>query len=140
VFPSGDLVAARRGSGAPSAVSASIMAPSAPLVRALMPAVTALFSWRPARDFARRRLAAVKIPPAQGPAKPSWSHARVEWEGGEVREGWLRAGDAMAFTAAAAAAVAVRIARGEGPPGAHTPAALYGTELAIDAGGAFHLD
>jgi short subunit dehydrogenase-like uncharacterized protein len=139
LFPSGDLEAARRASGAPSAISASIMAPSAPLARALMPAASALFSWAPARSFATRRIGAIKIAPHQGPGKPSWSHARVNWADGDAREGWLRAGDAADFTAAAAAAVAFRVARGEGRPGAYTPGALYGPELAVEAGGAFVL-
>ncbi len=137
LFPSGDLEAARRASGAPSAVSASTMAPAAPMVRALMPAVSALFAWQPLRAFATRRLAAVRVGPATGSPRPSWSHARVEWADGEVREGWLRAGDGMDFTARAAAEVCLRLAHGEGRPGAYMPGALFGPELAVAAGGAF---
>jgi hypothetical protein len=43
----------------------------------------------------------------------------------------------MDFTVAAAAEVAARLARGEGRPGAYTPGALFGPDLAEAAGGAF---
>jgi hypothetical protein len=38
-----------------------------------------------------------------------------------MREGWLRAGEAMAFTNAVTTAVALRLAGNEGRPGAYTP-------------------
>ena len=143
-MPTGDLEAAHRASGAPSAVAASSMAPSAPLIRALMPALTpilaALFSLRVVRELAIRRLAAVNIPPTFGEARHSWSHARVGWADGTVREGWLRIGDAADFTAKVAAEVALRLSRGEGRPGAWTPGALFGPELAEQAGGTFFVD
>jgi hypothetical protein len=43
----------------------------------------------------------------------------------------------MDFTIAVASEVAMRLARGEGRPGAFTPGELFGTELAIAAGGTF---
>jgi hypothetical protein len=46
----------------------------------------------------------------------------------------------MAFTAAAAADVVLRLARDEGCPGAYTPGALFGPDLAIRAGGELLLD
>jgi hypothetical protein len=136
LFPSGDLEAARRASGAPSAVSASTMAPSGALVRALLPAPSAVFASHAVRAFATRRLAGVKLEAAKA-ARPSWSHARVEWADGTVREGWLRAADAMDFTVRAAAEACIRLARGDGSPGAHTPGALFGPDLALAAGGTF---
>jgi hypothetical protein len=39
-----------------------------------------------------------------------------------------------------AAATATRLARGEGKPGAHTPAAGFGPDLATAAGGTLVLD
>ena len=138
-MPTGDLEAARRASGAPTVVSASNMAPGARLARALMSAAPLLFALRPVREFAKRRLAKVNVPAAEGPAKHSWAHAEVRWSDGSVREGWLRAGDAMNFTTAVASAVAHRLARDEGRPGAFTPGALFGPDLAVEAGGTFIL-
>jgi hypothetical protein len=116
------------------------MAPSSPIVRALMPAVAALFSLRPVREFVKRRIANIDVAPATGGRRHSWAHARVQWADGSVREGWLRAGEGMSFTAKIAAEVAFRLARNEGPPGAYTPGALFGPELAVTAGGEFILD
>ncbi len=135
-MPTGDLEAARRASGASSAVAASSMAPSTPLARFAMSAVAPLFGLRVLRDFAQRRLARVHIePPAQ--KRDSWGHARVQWSDGRVREGWLRAGEAMAFTNAVTTAVTLRLAGDEGRPGAYTPGALFGPDLAVQAGGQF---
>jgi hypothetical protein len=61
----------------------------------------------------------------------------VTWPDGEVREGWLRAPEAMAFTTRVLAEVALRLARGDGRPGAYTPGALFGPELAEAAGAQF---
>jgi hypothetical protein len=61
----------------------------------------------------------------------------VKWSDGTEREGCLRVGDAMDFTCAAAAEVAQRLLRGDGRAGAHTPCALFGTGLAVAAGGEF---
>jgi hypothetical protein len=57
----------------------------------------------------------------------------VTWPDGTSREGWLRAGDGMDYSAS----VAARLARGEGKPGAYTPAAVFGPDLATAAGGGF---
>lgn len=134
--PGGDLEAARRASGASFAVGASSMVPSAPLVRALMPGVAALLSLRSMREFAKRQFAKMNVPPKDTPGN-SWAHARVEWPDGSVREGWLRLGEGMAFTARVAAEVALRLAHNEGRPGAYTPGSLFGAELAVTAGGEF---
>ena len=45
----------------------------------------------------------------------------------------------MDFTVKAATEVALRLARGEGKPGAYTPGALFGAALAVEAGGEFLL-
>jgi short subunit dehydrogenase-like uncharacterized protein len=45
----------------------------------------------------------------------------------------------MDYTIGAAAETAARLARGEGEPGAHTPAAALGPDLATAAGGTFVL-
>ena len=54
--------------------------------------------------------------------------------GPKIRTGFLRAGDGMDFTTKVLAETALRLARGEGKPGAHTPCELFGVELATDAG------
>jgi len=132
-----DLEAARRASGASFAIAASTMAPSAPMVRAMMPLIAALFGFKGVRAFAKKRVANINVAPAKGPAKPSWAHARVEWDDGRVSEAWLKAGEGMAFTAKIAAEVALRLSRNEGRPGAFTPGALFGAELAETAGAEF---
>ncbi|BCJ37827.1 membrane protein [Actinocatenispora thailandica] len=138
--PTGELVAAQRASGAPAVVAASSMAPSGTAARAVLPAVTALLSRPSIGGFAKRRLARVQVAD-RPPARPfTWAHARAWWSDGSSREGWLRAGDAMAFTVATAATLAERLAAGAGRPGAYTPAALFGPDLAVTAGAEFLLD
>ncbi|MEV6150607.1 hypothetical protein AB0L53_09725 [Nonomuraea sp. NPDC052129] len=48
-----------------------------------------------------------------------------------MREGWLRTGEGMTFTVGAVTEVAQRLAKGEGRPGAFTPARLFGPEVAL---------
>lgn len=139
-IPLGELVAAQRASGAPSVVSASTAVPDAAPIRAAMPAALALLGIRPLRDLAKRRLAGVEMKAAPRPRAYSWGHARVRWADGTVREGWLRLGDAQDFTGSVPAEVVARLLRGEGRPGAFTPAALFGTSLAQACGGTYLQD
>ena len=139
----GELEAARRASGAPNVVAASSMVPHAPILRAILPIAQALMRIKAVGDFATRRMAAVEFKPGQHQGENknySWAHARVGWTAGATREGWLRLGDAAEFTTRVLAEVALRLARGEGKPGAHTPGALFGPELAEVAGAEFFLD
>lgn len=141
-WSSGELVAARRASGAGSVVAASSMMPNSPIMGAVLPPLMALMQVKAVSDFATRRLAAVEIKPGQYEGKGqqfSWAHARVSWASGDVREGWLQLGDAGEFTTNVLAEVALRLARGEGKLGAYTPGALFGPELAEVAGGEFLL-
>lgn len=135
--PSGELLAAWRASGAESVVAASSEVPTGAVVRLIIPVVSAIVRVPAIAGFATRRLAQVSVKAKDRPRQFSWARARAEWPSGEAQEGWLRAGDAMTFTAAAAAEVAQRLARGEGRPGAHTPGALFGPALALAAGGEF---
>ncbi|GAB3576322.1 saccharopine dehydrogenase NADP-binding domain-containing protein [Amycolatopsis endophytica] len=137
--PSGELFAAQQASGAPQVSVGSAMAPTSPVARALLPLAGRLLSVPMVRRFAVRRLAAARTKAAPRPRRHSWGHAVVTWPDGTTREGWLRAGDGMDYTAAVAAEAAARLARGEGKPGAHTPAAALGPELATAAGGTFLL-
>jgi len=106
--------AAQRASGAPSVVATSALAPSAPLVRAVLPLAGVLLSVPALRRTAVRRLAAVTTRARPRPREHSWGHAVVTWPDGTVR---ARAGC-----------------------GAFTPAAAFGAGLAESAGGTFLLD
>jgi short subunit dehydrogenase-like uncharacterized protein len=136
-MPLGELVAAQRASGAPNVISASSEIPSSQAVRVILPVATALLAIDPIRAFARRRLARVQLKPRERPRQYSWAHTSLEWSDGTVSEGWLRPGDAQAFTGAVPAEAARRLLDGQGRPGAYTPAALFGPSLAESCGAAF---
>lgn len=139
-WPAGELAAAHRASGAPDVVAASGGLPTGAAVRVALPVVTTLLSLPVFRGLARRGLARVRTAPREPAREFSWAHARVEERDGTTREAWLRAGEAMGFTAAVATEVASRLVGNEGRPGAYTPGALFGPELAEKAGGRFLLD
>jgi short subunit dehydrogenase-like uncharacterized protein len=138
-MPLGELLAAQRASGARFVLSASSEVPSGPLIRAVLPTALSLLKWAPLREFAKRRLAGMRIKAADRPREHSWGHAVVTWADGETREGWLRLGDAHAYTGAVPAEIARRLLDGDGRPGAYTPAALFGATLAESCGGEYLL-
>ncbi|WP_260190256.1 hypothetical protein [Actinophytocola gossypii] len=138
-LPLGELLAARRASGASTVVAASSEAPSSPVVRAVAPVAMSLLALEPVRAFAKRRLAAVRVKARPRPREYSWGHAVIRWADGTTREGWLRVGEAQAFTGAVPAEVVRRLLAGQGRPGAYTPAALFGTSLAEACGGEYHV-
>ncbi|KIF66805.1 membrane protein [Streptomyces sp. AcH 505] len=138
--PTGELLAAQRASGAPSVTATSALAPASPVVRAVLPALGMLLSVPALGRFAVRRMARTTTKAAPRPRHHSWGHAVVTWSDGTSREGWLRVGDGMEYTADVAAEIALRLARGEAGPGAYTPAAAFGPGLATAAGGDFILD
>lgn len=135
--PTGDLVAAWRVSGAASVLAGSSMMPSGRAVRVVFPVLSLALRSSVLRRFAIRRLAGVKTKAADRPRDHSWGHATARWADGETREVWLRLGDAQEVTIAGAAEVARRLADGSVTPGACTPAALFGVELASAIGGVF---
>ncbi|WP_280370307.1 hypothetical protein [Nocardia wallacei] len=135
--PSGELIAAHRVSGAPSVSATSGLIPASLAVRAALPLLSAILRIRTVRTFAIGRMAAIKAKAAPRPRPHTWGHAVITWPDGTAREGWLRAGDAMEFTSAVAAQTALQLAAGKGRPGAHTPAAALGPDLAIAAGADF---
>jgi short subunit dehydrogenase-like uncharacterized protein len=136
-MPLGELIAAQRASGAPDVVSASSEAPSAPVIRAIMPLALALLQIAPVRAFATNRLAQVQLKAHDRPREHSYGHAVIQWPDGTTREGWLQLGDAQAFTGAVPAEIARRLLAGQGRPGAHTPAALFGPSLAEACGASY---
>ena len=137
---SGELIAAHVVSGAPFVTATSALAPTTPLLRALLPLLGRLLSVPALRRRAVRLLGAVSVKAAPRPREHSWGHAVVEWADGTRREGWLRAGEGMAYTAGVTATVTELLAGGSGRPGAWTPAAALGPGLATTAGGAFVWD
>ena len=137
---SAELLAAWRASDAEFVVAASSLAPTGIGARLVLPAVSALFRIPGFSAFAVSKIARIPMKAQARPRPDSWARARVQWPGGETREGWLRAGEAMEFTVAVAAQVVSRVARGEAKPGAFTPGALFGPQLAEDAGGEFLFD
>ena len=138
--PIGELLAAQRASGAPNVVATSALAPTAPLVRALLPLVGLLMAMPPVARFAARQMASAPLKPAPRPREHSWGHAVVTWPDGSRREGWLQADDAMDYTANVVVAVLECLAAGTAKPGAYTPAAAFGPEIAVSASGRFFLD
>ncbi|GAB3451492.1 saccharopine dehydrogenase NADP-binding domain-containing protein [Streptomonospora sediminis] len=135
--PTGELYAAHAVSGAPAVTATSLLVPTAPAVRAVLPALAALLAVPFIRRLATSRLARVQVKAAPRPREHTWGHAVATWPDGTEREAWLRAGEAMDFTAGVAAGAAGRLLRGEGKPGAYTPAAAFGPDLAVEAGAAF---
>lgn len=135
-FPSGEFIAAARATGATSAFSGSSEAPTSRLVPLVLPlALIALRSPRLRRSLTARL---AKMPWTESEqTRPSWARARAEWADGTERVVWFRAGEGMDFTIAVAAEVARRLARGDIRSGAFTPGELFGTELALGAGGSF---
>jgi len=138
--PSGELLAAQRASGAPNVTVTTGLAPTSPVVRAVLPAFAALLSVPSLRRLAVRQMAKVAIKAAPRPRTYSWGHAVVTWPDGTSREGWLRTGDGMDYTADLAAEIATRLARGEGKPGAYTPAAAFSADLITAAGATLLLE
>lgn len=139
-IPSGELLAAQRASGAPNVRVTSALAPTAPVVRASLPLLATLLSVPALRRFAVSRMARARLKATPRPRQHSWGHAVVTWPDGTSREGWLRADDGLDYTAEVATETAARLARGEGKPGANTPAAAFGPDLATAVGGTFVLD
>ena len=132
---SGELLAAWNASDADEVVAASIAAPTSPLMRRVaLPALSVLIRIPGAARLLGAAIARITLKEGPMARSASWGHARVEWADGRIREGWLRAGDGSDFTADVMAEVARRLYVGEGAPGAYTPAALFGAELAESVG------
>ena len=89
---------------------------------------------RPIRAVLQRFVSRMRLRPPVKSDEVSWAYARLEWPGGTHREAWLRTGEGYGFTAKVAAHTAARISSGAAQAGAFTPGALFGTDLARDAG------
>lgn len=135
--PSGELIAAHRVSGAPSVSATSGLVPASLAVRSVLPLLSALVRIPAVRTFVVDRMSGMKVKPAPRPRPHTWGHAVITWPDGTVREGWLRAGDAMDFTTAVTAEAALQLAAGKGKTGAHTPSAALGLDLAVTTGADF---
>ncbi len=137
---SAELLAACRASDADAVVAASPAAPSNPVLRAVLPVVAALLRLPGVSALATRAIARIPLRAQSMARTSSWGHASIRWPDGQLREGWLRVGEGTQFTATVAALVAQRLLAGDGRPGAHTPGALFGPELAEAAGATFLID
>ena len=133
--PTGELEATRRASGAGDVLAYSSEVPTGPLVRTVLPAVSALLALRPIRAGIQRVISRTRLTPPAKVGDVSWAYARLEWADGSRREAWLRTGEGYAFTARVAALATERLGDGTAVPGAFTPGALFGAELATLAGG-----
>ena len=100
-----------------------------------MPAVSALLAVRPIRATAQRLIDRMRLTPPVKAGDVSWAYARLDWADGTRREAWLRTGDGYAFTARVAALAAGQLGKESTAPGAFTPGALFGADLARQAGG-----
>ncbi len=138
--PTSELLAAWKATSAGSVVAGSSMIPTGTAVRLAIPVASQIMRIPAVARFAVSRLARVQLKSAPMPTAHSWGHARVEWPSGRVREGWMRTGDGMDFTVAVAAEVALRLAQGQGRPGAFTPGSLFGPELVDAVGGEFVIE
>jgi short subunit dehydrogenase-like uncharacterized protein len=133
--PTGELEAARRASEAADVIAYSSEIPSGRAVRAVLPAVSALLAVRPIRATAQRLIDRMRLTPPVKAGDVSWAYARLEWADGTRREAWLRTGEGYAFTARVAALGARQLGNGSTPRGAFTPGALFGADMARQAGG-----
>jgi short subunit dehydrogenase-like uncharacterized protein len=132
--PTGELEAAHRASGAGAVLAYSDEAPSGRMARALLPAVSTLLAVRPIRAVLQWFVSRMRLSPPVKTGDVSWAYARLEWADGTHREAWLRTGEGYGFTAKVAAHTAARISSGAAQTGAFTPGALFGIDLARDAG------
>lgn len=134
-WPSGDLVAAHRLSGAPEIVAATAEVPTGRATRVALPVARAVLRLDGLRRFATRRLAAMQVGERPMRRPSTWGRASAEWSDGRTQEAWLRAGDANDFTARVLAETALRLLNGHAAPGAGTPIRLLGLDLVEAAGG-----
>jgi short subunit dehydrogenase-like uncharacterized protein len=132
--PTGELEAARRASGALDVLAYSSEVPSGPVVRTVLPLVSALLAVRPIRGGVQRLVSRLRLSPPVKSGDVSWAYARLEWLDGSQAQAWLRTGEGYGFTAKVAAHTAARITDGSVAAGAFTPGALFGAELARAAG------
>lgn len=132
--PSGELLAARTATAAPSILATSALVPTSPLVRVLLPFAAGFLRSQTLRRILIRRLAGSRTTARPRPRQHSWGHVLITWDDGTSREGWLRCEDAMDYTAAVITAIAERLAGGDAPAGAFTPAMAFGPGIAEEAG------
>jgi short subunit dehydrogenase-like uncharacterized protein len=135
--PSGELFAARQASGAPTIDFTSALAPTSPLIRSTMPLLSRLLRLASIRKMMIASMASSATKKNSRPRPYSWGHVVIDWSDGTTREGWLRAEDAMDYTADVLMVVVRAILAETAPRGAYTPAAAFGAELATAAGATF---
>jgi len=132
--PTGELEAAQRASSAGDVIAFSSEVPTGRFSRKMLPAVSALLARDRIRIRLQRLVGRLRLAPPAKSGDSSWAYTRLEWADGTQREAWLHTGEAYLFTARVAARVAASLRSGVHRHGAYTPAALFGADLARDAG------
>jgi short subunit dehydrogenase-like uncharacterized protein len=138
--PTGELEAALRASNAGDVIATSSEVPTGRAARAALPVMGAILRVEALRRTAIRLIDRWGLTPPATTGEVSWAYAYAEWADGETRRAWLRTGEGYAFTSRVAATVALRLAAGDARPGAFTPGALFGADLARAAGATITLD
>jgi short subunit dehydrogenase-like uncharacterized protein len=135
--PVGELEAARRATGAPSVTAYSSELPAGVVARVALPIAQAAVSIGPLRRLLARRVGGrpTEELAVDGPA-PSLAWARVTGENGQIVESTWTFPEGYEVTARAVAGSASRLLKGAGRPGAWIPGELFGTDIAIESGGA----
>jgi len=138
-WPSGDLIAAHRTSGASEIIAATTEVPTNRAARIGLPVARALLRIGALRRFTTHRMAGMKISDRPMPRPSTWGHAWAEWADGRTQHAWLRAGEAGDFTARVLAESTLRILNGHAIAGAGTPVQMLGLDLVEAAGGEVYL-
>lgn len=133
----GDLESAARASGAADVDAFTTEIPANAVVRAALPALSRAAQSAVIRGALEYAVSLTNSPgptPGRSAEYVSLSYAKLTWADGTSRAGWLQMGDGYDFSGAVAAAVVVAQLAGAVTPGAHTPAAVLGPQIAFDAG------
>jgi short subunit dehydrogenase-like uncharacterized protein len=138
----GDLESAQRASGAYDVDAFTTEVGANAVLRAVLPALAKAARFAPVRSTLEYGVTLTNSP---GPAADddeyvSLSYGQLDWANGETRAGWLQMGDGYAFSGKVAAGAVRAQLTGTVPPGAHTPAAVLGPELAYQASATLLID
>lgn len=138
--PTGELEAALRASGAGEIIATSSEVPTGRVARVALPIIGTILRIDALRRSVIRMVDRWQLTPPSTPGETSWAYACATWDSGETHQAWLQTGEGYGFTSRVAATVATRLADGETRPGAFTPAALFGADLARSAGATITVD
>lgn len=138
--PTGELLSAWDATAASEIAVANSFAPSTRVARTMAKLLSLLVRNATLAGAIGRMLSRMKTSNKPAPRAHSWVRAEITWPGGRVEQAWLQTGDAMVFTASVMATVAERLSKARFAPGAHTPAALLGADVALLSGATIFRD